>query len=208
MSNPMAKGKLRSEGGDAAAVEVELVIQARQGSAEAFSDLVRLYQRRVVAVAYRLLNNAEDAGDVAQDAFVRAFRKLEQLDDPSRFGPWLMRMVTNLSLNFRRARSTRQAFSLDTDPDRPVEGTNPTTGREMSTTLDDGAGPLPAELQERIGEAINRLPEKQRLALILFSIEGMPQKEVADVLDCTVELVKWNVFQARKKLKEILADYL
>ncbi len=69
-------------------------------------------------------------------------------------------------------------------------------------------GLLPDELRDAIGEAMNRLPDKQRLALVLFSVEGMAQKEVAQILECSVELVKWNVFEARRKLKEMLHEFL
>ncbi len=189
-------------------VEVALVRRARDGETEAFAELVRSYQRRAVSVAYRLLGDASDAADVSQDAFIRAYRYLSQLEDPSRFGPWLMRIVTNLALNFRRARKARSATSLDDGLTSWAELRSPDGERKLTVGFDDEGGPLPAELQGAISDAMEQLPEKQRLALILFSVEGMPQKEVAQVLDCSVELVKWNVFQARRKLKEMLLEYL
>lgn len=181
--------------------EVALVRRAQRGDAAAFGELVRLHQRRVVSVAYRLLGNTEDARDVGQDALVKAFRSLSQLDDPARFGSWLMRITTNLALNFRRSRSLRIASSIDgggEDDDGPAL---------ESSDLGD-VTPLSAEMQNAVTAALDKLPEKQRLALVLFSMEGMPQKDVAELLDCSVELVKWNVFQARKKLKELLAAHL
>ncbi len=190
------------------AAETSLVERARGGDSAAFADLVRAYQRRAVSVAYRLLGNVEDAGDVSQDAFVRAYRCLEQLDDPARFGSWLLRIVSNLALNYRRARSTRAAASLDDDLALPSNIRNPSTVQRSVGLAPDEDGVLPAELRGGIQAAMEQLPEKQRLALILFSVEGLPQKEVAEILECTVELVKWNVFQARKKLKESLREYL
>ena len=188
--------------------EPALVRRAQGGDSEAFADLVRLYQRRVVSLAFRLLGNAEDASDVSQDAFVRAYRNLGQLEDPSRFGPWLMRVVGNLALNYRRSRGSRSAVPLD-DPQVASAGLrSPTTGQRLTIGLEDDGGPLPAELHATISSALERLPDKQRLALILFSVEGLPQKEVAEILECSIELVKWNVFQARKKLKELLEPYL
>ncbi|UCC31361.1 MAG: sigma-70 family RNA polymerase sigma factor, partial [Phycisphaerales bacterium] len=89
-----------------------------------------------------------------------------------------------------------------------AEVRNPASGKRLTVGLEDHAGPLPEELQSAVNEAMERLPDKQRLALILFSVEGMPQKEVAEILECSVELVKWNVFQARQKLKEMLKAYL
>ena len=188
--------------------EVGIVQRARDGDDDAFAELVRLYQRRVVSVAYRLLGNLEDARDVSQEVFVRAYKSLGQLEDPSRFGAWLIRVASNSALNFRRARSTRVAVSLDNLIVSPTELRKPDTGQPMTADREDGDGPLPDELRQAISQALERLPDKQRLSLILFSVEGMPQKEVAEVLDCSVELVKWNVFKARRKLKEILQEFV
>jgi RNA polymerase sigma factor (sigma-70 family) len=112
-----------------------------------------------------------------------------------------------LSLNYRRSRATRAATSLDDGVEAVAEIRSPTTGLRLVGAAENGGG-LSSELQAAICGAMEQLPEKQRLALILFSVEGVPQKEVAEILDCTVELVKWNVFQARKKLKDLLADYI
>lgn len=193
-----------TEGQDSA-----LVRRAQAGDRASFAELVRRYQRRAVSVAFRLLGNAEDASDVSQDAFVRAYRHLSQLDDPSRFGAWLMRVVTNLALNFRKARKLRSAAELSDAIEASGEGRTPGSGRRVvRTDADDESGPLPRELHAAVSRAMEALPEKQRLALILFSVEGMPQKDVAEILDCSLELVKWNVFAARRKLKELLGEYL
>ena len=188
--------------------EVDLVRLAREGDAEAFGQLVRRYQRRAVSVAYRLLGNIADAGDVSQDAFVRAYQNLGQLDDPSRFGGWLMRVVSNLSLNFRRSRASRAAGSLDDALAVSAPMRRPATGLRMTSPEGEDGGALSDEMHRAVSEALERLPDKQRLALILFSVEGLPQKEVAEILECSVELVKWNVFQARKKLKGLLEPHL
>ncbi len=177
-----------------------LVLRAKEGDPDAFGDLVRIYQRRAVSVAYRLLNRSDDAADVAQDAFVRAYRSLDQLEDPARFGAWLLRTVCNLALNYRRARASKMAASLD-------GAFEPERDRRRPTAADERGG-LSEELREAVAAAVRQLPDKQRLALILFSVEGMPQKEVAAILDCTIALVKWNVFQARKKLKVLLEEHL
>lgn len=189
----------------ARAQDAALVRKAQKGDADAFAELVRAYQRRAMSVAYRLLGRVEDARDVSQDAFVRAYRSLGQLDDPARFGAWLLKTVCNLALNFRRSRARHAMSSLDDDRgdgsaiDPPDRGS-----RETGTGLE----PMSAELRSAIDEAMKRLPDKQRLALVLFSVEGMPQREVAEVLECSVELVKWNVFQARQKLREALSDLM
>ena len=100
----------RRENADEAAEDARLVAEVIEGRSEAFDALVRRYQRRALAVAYRLLGNVEDAKDVAQDAMLRGYRSLHQLADRERFGPWLMRIVRNLSLNYRRSRALSRAL--------------------------------------------------------------------------------------------------
>lgn len=185
--------------------DAEAVGRTLGGQVGAYDHLIEKYQRRAVAVAYRLLGNIEDAMDVCQEAFLKAYRSLGSLEEPRRFGPWLMRIVTNLSLNYRRGR--RVNLSLTTDDDGGgEEGRAADLSRRGSHAAGDAL--VRAETEEAITRAIEALPEQQRLALILFAIEQVPQKEVAEILGCSVEMVKWNVFQARKKLKEVLADYL
>lgn len=190
--------------------DAPLVAAALANDSAAFDELVRRYQRRAVAVAYRLLGDVHDAADVAQDAFFRAYQSLSGLEDHRRFGPWLMRIVSNLSLNFRRSRETgvaRRAVGLGDLVEGPSEFRS-TSGEPLTGQPSPGEASLSGELREAVGRAVAALPEKQRLALVLFSIEGMPQKEVAQILDCSVELVKWNVFQARKALRRQLAEFL
>ena len=204
----MESSELHTEVATTPPADVALVQRARDGDSDAFAALVKRYQRRAVSVAYRLLGNIEDASDVSQDAFVRAFRHLSQLDDPSRFGAWLMRVVSNLALNYRRSRKLRMASPLDDVAAVSAEARSPSGSKRVSLGSDEDGGPLPAELHAAITEAMEQLPDKQRLALILFSVEGMPQKEVAEILECSIELVKWNVFQARRKLKEMLEPFI
>jgi len=191
-----------------AAQELAHVLAAKAGDRAAFGKLAQQYQRQCAAVALRLLGNSHDAAELVQDALVKAFRSLDQLQQSERFGPWLMRIVTNLALNFRRSRGRRQALSLEQTSGDGDEG------EDMRATLAGGAMDAPekpltsAELGSAIQRAIDELPEKQRLALVMFAIEKMPQKDVADVLNCSVEAVKWHVFTARKQLRKSLGAHL
>jgi RNA polymerase sigma-70 factor (ECF subfamily) len=185
--------------------DAELVRASLDGQVDAFNTLVERYQRKAASLAYRFLNNREDAMEVTQDAFLKAYDKLRTLDRPERFRSWLLRVVSNLALNRRRRRALRKTTSLDAGPgdERSIEATLPDEHVAMPEQT-ASAG----ELNSRIERALAQLPDKQRQALVLFSIEKMPQKEVAKVLECSVEAVKWNVFAARKKLKDELSDYL
>src|SRR5829696_9242767 len=91
----------------------QLVARANDGDRQAFDELIVKYQRQAVAVSYRLLGNANDALEVTQDAFLKAFTSLASLQKPEAFGGWLMRIVSNLSLNYRRSRKTRSQLPLD-----------------------------------------------------------------------------------------------
>jgi len=196
--------------GDTAGNDGELVLAARKGQLAAFDQLVRRYQRKATAVAYRLLNNLDDAMEVTQDAFVNAYGKLDSLSQPERFGSWLLRIVGNLSLNRRRARTLRKAVSLDaggSDGGGETEGRGELDVPDKSLVQPDDAASA-EDVRRLIDEGLAELPEMQRQALVLFSVENVPQKEVAEILGCSVEAVKWHVFTARKKLKERLKDYL
>src|SRR5262245_560315 len=96
--------RAKPEADDAGRLDADAVAQTLNGDLRAYDRLIESYQRRAVAVSYRLLGNINDAMDVCQDAFLRAYRSLSTLQEPRRFGPWLMRIVSNLSLNFRRDR--------------------------------------------------------------------------------------------------------
>lgn len=183
----------------------ELVRSTRRGDLGAFEMLVGRYQRRATAVAYRLLSSREDAMDVVQDAFLRAYERLDSLSRPSRFGPWLLRIVSNLSLNFRRARALRKMSPLETPADDDAHGR---VNRPDPGAPDPSEEASASEVSEMIDDAIAELPDMQRQALVLFSIEKMPQKDIAEMLGCSVEAVKWHVFAARKKLKDRFRDYL
>src|ERR1700704_4463514 len=205
---PQAKQTTR-ERDSASPTDGQLVVQVNDGNRKAFDELIRRYQRQAVAVSYRLLGNSQDALEVTQDAFLKAFTSLATLQKPEAFGGWLMRIVSNLSLNFRRGRKNKQQLPLN-----DLLGTNEpsTSNGSGSDWMAQSGDPLrrleSEEMGRKLQEALSQLPEKQRLAIVMFTIEEMPQKQVAESLECSVEAVKWHVFQGRKKLREMMKDVL
>jgi len=173
-----------------------LVRQTLAGNRRSFDDLIRRYQRQAVAVAYRLLGNTHDALEVTQEAFLKAFMNLATLQKPEAFGGWLMRIVANLSLNCRRGRKIRGQLPLDEII--PAAAMTADPGRQMQSS----------EMGARLRQALAQLPQKQRLALTMFTIDEMPQKQIAETLGCSVEAVKWHVFQGRRKMRELMKDVL
>jgi RNA polymerase sigma-70 factor (ECF subfamily) len=186
----------------------ELVERTRCGDRAAFDQLVRKYQRQAVSVAYRLLGNMNDALEISQDAFLKAYNGLQGLQQPNAFGGWLMRIVSNLSLNQRRSRKSRQQLPLDDALSSQTGAHLQAGGSEWAAQADPVHRLESSEMGQRLQQALAQLPEKQRLAIMLFTLDELPQKEVAKILDCSVEAVKWHVFQGRKKLKELLKDHL
>src|SRR5688572_2407422 len=189
----------------------QLVERTLGGERGAFDELVRRYQRQAVAVSYRLLGNSHDSLEVTQDAFLKAFSSLATLQKPGAFGGWLMRIVSNLSLNFRRSRKTRSQLPLD-DLLGPAGSQQTDTTGGSSDWMAQSGDPVrrleSEEMGRRLQAALAQLPEKQRLAIVMFTIEEMPQKQVAEALKCSVEAVKWHVFQGRKRLKELMKEHL
>lgn len=183
----------------AADADAQLVQSTIAGDRRAFDELIRRYQRQAVSVSYRLLGDTNDAMEVTQDAFLKAFTSLRTLKDHDAFAGWLMRIVSNLSLNYRRGRKTRNQLRLD-------DALASTDGPAAALNTDPLRMAQGGELGSRLQKALAQLPEKQRTAIVMFTIEQMPQKQIAQTLHCSVEAVKWHVFQGRKKLKEILKD--
>lgn len=179
----------------------DLVESAKSGNAEAFGTLVRRYQRRVYRLALHLLRNAAEAEDVTQEAFVRAYGALGRFDGRSEPFTWIYRITVNLALNAIRSRKTARHAGTPDDPRieatlverRPgfADPARQTTDREMATALCAG---------------IDSLSETLRTTLTLVAIDGMSHAEAGEVLGCPEGTVAWRVHEARKKLKEFLAN--
>ena len=198
--------------GDAGALlpsDAQLVEQTMAGKRQAFDELVKRHQRRALAVSYRLLGNTHDAAEVTQDAFMKAYASLKTIEDPQRFGGWLMRIVANLSLNRRRGRKRTGVLPVDDILGGDGASTTDADGATATGRADDPHQQLEGkELGRRLLEALDQLPEKQRMAIVMFTINQMPQKDIAVAMNSSVEAVKWHVFQGRKKLREILKDLI
>ena len=178
--------------GAAAARESERqVIEACQrGEREAFDQLVVRYQRNIYLLCYRYVNNHEDANDLTQEVFLRAWRAIGRFKGRSAFSTWLYRIGVNACLNFRAARKP--------------------PAQELPETLaDSGMGAVQrvekAQRARQVREAVARLPEKQRATLILKIYHELTHQEVAQILGSTVGTVKANLFHALGNLRKLVA---
>src|SRR5437667_10266798 len=182
-------GAPRIEHGDEAA----LVARALAGDRAAFGVLAERYAAPARRVARAVLDDPDDADDAAQDALLAALVKLAQYDTRRPFGPWLMRIVANAATDRRRRRNVRQAEPLD--------------------AALVGGGPRPdavamrSELSARLRTALGELPERRRMAVVLFDVEGYSHAEIAGILGIPEGTARSEVFHARRRLRTLLADW-
>jgi RNA polymerase sigma-70 factor (ECF subfamily) len=174
---------------------VQLVCASRMGDKAAFERLVLLYQRQAVALALGVLGNRDDAAEVVQDAFIKAYAALRGLSQPDRFRFWLLKIVANEAVSHRRsARRRRIAMSLFIAA----------KARQQSDRAQEAA----KDLGEVVERAMRRLTDKEARAIALFGLDGLPHAEVAQIMGCSAEAVRWHVHRARQKLRLLLKEHL
>jgi len=177
------------------------VKECREGDAQAFDRLTLKYQDRVYTLAYRLTGSADDALDVAQDAFLKAFRSLAGFQGASRFYTWLYRIVVNTAMSWRRAGASRpRPLSLgEGDEGGPAV---------VSSDPDPSEAAQSAEVSRIVGEEIAGLDVEHRAILVLREVEGKDYDEIAGILDCPRGTVKSRLHRARRLLRDRLAPRL
>ena len=178
--------------------DAQAVERLRQGDARALDDLFRRHREAAYAIAYRLVGSPEDALDVVQESFIHVLRGIQAFRGQSSFRTWLYRIVTHAALDYRRWRAMRKAESLDAEgaPPIPARPSAPTPPKEAADK----------DLHRAIEEAMTNISERNRAALVLFALEGMPYREVAAVLGISIGTVMSRIFNARQRLRELLAS--
>lgn len=184
--------------------DLELVARCRQGELEAFDSIVCRYQDRVFNLAYRLLGNFEEARDVSQTAFLRAFESLGSFRGSSAFYTWLYRIVVNAALDARKARARRPEISLeecgDVSDDCRQDGSAPVAGGDPAEAL------ISSEEQLCVARAIAGLDDDHRVVVLLRDIEGLDYGEIAQVTGLPAGTVKSRLHRARLLLRDRLKD--
>ncbi len=185
--------------------EHELVRRARQGDLEAYDDLVKRYQERIYATIYHMTSNHEDANDLAQDSFIKAYQALKSFKGGSSFYTWLYRIAVNKTINFLKQRKNRSHMSLN-DMDFNAEHDPDLVALVSDKTPRRAAGL--SELQEKLNAALMKLSEPHRLVVVLHDVQGRSHEEIAEVMDCNIGTVRSRLFYARQQLQGYLSDYL
>jgi len=171
----------------------ELVARAQAGDRSAFGALVDRYAPAVRRVARAVLGDPDDADDAAQDAFLSAMVKLAQCDPQRPFGPWLTRIAVNAATDRRRRRTVRRA--------EPLERHVPSGGTLPDADTDRRA------LNQRLRQALAEIPERRRMAVVLFDVEGYTHAEIGQILGIPEGTARSEVFHARRALRRLLADW-
>ena len=186
-------------------VDLEKVRDAQAGDREAFDYLVERHKDIVYAVAYRFAKDPDLALDLSQNAFIRAYRGIKSFRGKSSFSTWLYRITMNTCIDYTRKRA-RSVDSLAV-PEEVAEyaGSEPIVA---SLPREPGADALSSELGEQIQKAIDLLPEYHKSVFVLYEIEGLSYKEIADVVGCSIGTVMSRLHYARKKLRSMLAPYV
>ncbi len=184
--------------------DAELVARVQRGDKRAFDLLVRKYQQRIMALISRYIRNRSEIADVAQEAFIKAYRALPNFRGDSQFYTWLYRIAINSAKNYLAAQSRRPQTAT-------VDGLEPEQLADLAGQTDNASPErllLTAELKRVIDEAIAELPDELRTALLLREIDGLSYEEIAEVMECPIGTVRSRIFRARDAVDRRIAPLM
>jgi len=184
--------------------DVALVDRVRAGDVSAYDELVRKYERQIFRIAQHITQNREDAEDVMQDAFLKAYEKLDQFQGNSKFYTWLVRIAVNESLMRLRKRRTGRMVSIDEDL-KTEEGSVPRDFADWAPDPEQNYNQ--SELADILRKTIQGLPQGFRVVFALRDVEGLSTEETAEALGLSVPAVKSRLLRARLQLRERLSRY-
>ena len=185
--------------------ELDLVKRCQSGETDAFDQLVTRYRTRVFGMIYNMVHNEQDAWDLAQDSFVKAWKSITRFRGQSSFYTWIYRIVTNVTIDWLRkkqVKGTGAEFddSIELKSIEPASRTVPKADALPFQRMEQN------EIRERIDEAIKQLSPEHRAVILMKETEGMQYHEIAEALECSIGTVMSRLFYARKKLQNLLRD--
>jgi RNA polymerase sigma-70 factor (ECF subfamily) len=185
--------------------DLVIVRKIQAGDVDAFDSLILKYRERVYSVIYNLTSNREDASDLTQETFIKAFQSINRFKGKSSFFTWLYRIALNTSLTHLRKNKLRRFFSFE----KMVEEDH-TEGfiENLKTESDSDKAALMTELQERLNDAFQKLSVKHRTVITLFEIDGLSHKEIADIVGTSIGTVRSRLHYAKQFLQGELKDYI
>lgn len=185
-------------------LEARLARLALKGDQRAFAELVALYQDKLFHMAYRMLNNRQEAEDVVQETFLRVHKNLERYDENLKFSTWIYRIATNLCIDRLRKRKPTYSLDAESSEHEGLDGYSmiPSDNRTPESEM------LLSETQRIIHEAIDSLPPKYKTVMMLRYIQELSLQEISDVLDMPVTTIKTRVHRGREFLRKKLEHRL
>ena len=188
-----------------ASEDQQLVKRAQLGHLEAYDELIRRYQERIYATIYHMTANHEDANDLAQETFIKAYQALKSFKGDSSFFTWVYRIAVNKTINFLKQRKNKTHMSLNDldfnaehDPDLVALVSDKTPRRDVNLI----------ELQEKLNGAMQKLSEIHRLVVTLHDVQGLSHEDISKIMGCNTGTVRSRLFYARQQLQAYLSDYL
>lgn len=185
--------------------DVAIVHKVQSGDVDAFDELVTKYRERIYAVVYNLTSNREDASDLTQDAFIKAFQSIGRFKGKSSFFTWLYRIALNTTLTHLRKNKLRRFFSFEKMND---EDHSAGFIEQLVTDSDSDKKALMNELQEKLNDAFQKLSVKHRTVITLYEIDGLSHKEIAEIVGTSVGTVRSRLHYAKQFLQAELKDYV
>jgi RNA polymerase sigma-70 factor (ECF subfamily) len=182
-----------------------LVEQVQRGDKRAFELLVAKYQRKIFRLLSRLIRDAAEIEDVAQEAFIKAYRALPNFRGESAFYTWLYRIAINTAKNYLVAQGRRAPTTTDTEID---EAENFDEGDQLRDVNTPDSMLLSKQVGEAVNRAIEKLPEDLRTAIVLRELEGLSYEEIAETMNCPIGTVRSRIFRAREAIAEELRPLL
>jgi len=183
----------------------ELVLKAQQGDVHAFNELVERYHGKIYGLTYNMTSNREDAEDLTQEVFIKAFQALPRFKGKSSFYTWLYRIAVNKTINYRKKRNRKRALSLD-QFDQEIKTD------EVYHDLTSKGSPLRnvslTELQKKMNEALLTLSDKHRTVVVLHDMQGIPHEEIAKMVGASVGTIRSRLFYARRQMQVELAEFV
>jgi RNA polymerase sigma-70 factor, ECF subfamily len=186
--------------------DAALMLRVKNGDLQAFEQLVHKYQHPIVSVIYRMLHDLDESEDLAQNVFIRVFQSAGRYEVSAKFSTWIFTIARNMCLNEIRRRGRHPAQSLESSQSDDEEQAPRQYRDEKSVSPPQAL--LHGELEQKIQEALEDLPEKQRLAIALCQEDELSYEEIAEVLGCSLSATKSLIHRGRETLKEKLKPYL
>jgi len=185
--------------------DLDLVHRSQAGDSAAYEELVRRYHGRIYGLIYSMTSSREDAEDLAQEVFIKAWKALGHFREQSGFYTWIYRIALNCTINFRKKRNRRQNVSFDEfDPDIKTAESYREFSSKGSVLRKMSLG----EFQEKMNGALLKLSEKHRAVVVMHDVQGMPHAEIAKVMRCSEGTVRSRLFYAHEQLQAELAEFV